>query len=68
MDYEMVTRRIASGFMAFASLNLIGVVFSLAPGFLALLGLGAGAIWPGWIAGGWRKIKQSLEETKSKGR
>ena len=68
MDYETVSRRAASGFMAFAALNLVGVVFSLAPGFLALLGLGAGAIWPGWIAGGWSKIKQSLEETKIKGR
>ncbi|GMH97675.1 hypothetical protein TrVE_jg4299 [Triparma verrucosa] len=68
MDYEVMARRVASGFMAYVSLNFIGVLFSTAPGILAVSGMVAGAIYPGWIAGGWRRITQSLAEARDKGK
>ncbi|GMI17823.1 hypothetical protein TrLO_g1785 [Triparma laevis f. longispina] len=68
MDYETSARRVASSFMAYVSLNFIGVLFSTAPGILAVSGMIAGAIYPGWIAGGWRRITASLAEARDKGK
>ena len=68
MDYFAITRRTISSLIAYVSLTLIGLLFNRAPGLLAFAGVTAGAVWPGWIAGAWGKIRSSAERAADKGR
>eukprot|EP00977_Amphora_coffeiformis_P012006 scaffold2954_cov171-Amphora_coffeaeformis.AAC.8 len=65
---DTIGRRIGAVMAALVGVNIAGALYTLSPGFLMLLAIAAGLVWPTWFPELIDRCRRLAEETRARGR